>query len=116
MSRIVVLPETGTLLAATDLHGHLPDFHAFIKHLETDDTVVVICGDLVHGPAFEEKDWPFYLGDYYFDQTKQLLVEARELQQRFPGRVHYLLGNHEHAHVGGRHVAKFYPDEALALE
>ena len=30
--------------------------------------------------------------------------------------MHYLLGNHEHAHVGGPVVAKFFPDEARRLE
>jgi len=117
MSRIVVLPESGTLLAATDLHGHLADFRAVIKHFHEDEgTTLVICGDLVHGPALTEADWPDYLGDFYADQTKQLLSEAYELQQRFPGRVHYLLGNHEHAHIGGRLVGKFHDDEAAALE
>lgn len=115
MTRIAVLPESGTLLAATDLHGHLPDFHALIAHMD-EDTTLVICGDLVHGPTLAEKDWPDYLGDFYLDQTRQLLAEAWELQRSHPGRVHYLLGNHEHAHVGGRSVAKFHPDEALALE
>jgi hypothetical protein len=113
--RIVTLPESGTLLAATDLHGNLPDFQTLIKHFD-DDTTLVICGDLVHGPNLDPLRWPDYLGDYYVDETKQLLGEAFELQQRFPDRVHYLMGNHEHAHVGGRLVAKFHPDEATALE
>lgn len=38
------------------------------------------------------------------------------LQRAVPGRVHYVLGNHDHGHVGGRHTAKFYPDEVVALE
>lgn len=113
--RIVTLPDTGTLLAATDLHGNLADFHALMEHFDA-DTTLVICGDLVHGPNLAPENWPDYLGDFYVDETKQLLAEAYELQQRFPGRVHYLMGNHEHAHVGGRMVAKFHPDEATALE
>src|SRR5688572_30729530 len=96
--RIVTLPESGTLLAATDLHGNLADFHALIEHFD-DDTTLVICGDLVHGPTLSEQDWPDYLGDFYLDRTKQLLAEAHDLQQRHPDRVHYLMGNHEHAHV-----------------
>jgi hypothetical protein len=30
--------------------------------------------------------------------------------------VHFLLGNHEHAHIGGPIVAKFFDDEAARLE
>jgi len=33
-----------------------------------------------------------------------------------PGRVHFVLGNHDHGHVGGPHTAKFHADEVAALE
>ena len=38
------------------------------------------------------------------------------LAERFPGRVHALLGNHEHGHIGGPHTAKFAIDEVVLLE
>ena len=35
---------------------------------------------------------------------------------RTPGRVHALVGNHEHGHIGGPHTAKFAADEVVLLE
>jgi hypothetical protein len=106
---------------ATDLQGNLRDFERLISVFEEasrddDGAVLVVTGDLVHGPELEEADWPEYLGSYYRGDSPGVLRLARELIRRFPGRVHYLLGNHEHAHVGGPIVAKFFPDEAQRLE
>ena len=117
MGRVVVLPETGTLVAATDLHGHLADFRAVVARFqELADAHLLLCGDLVHGPAIAEANWPEHLGSYYRDQTPELLTEVAHLQRRYPGRVHLLLGNHEHAHLGGPRLDKFHPDEAAHLE
>ncbi|MDC3958486.1 metallophosphoesterase [Polyangium jinanense] len=121
MRRVVVLPERGKLIVATDLQGHVDDFERITAIFERaarepDGAVLVVTGDLVHGPELAEMDWPDYLGSYYEGDSPALLERARELQNRYPGRVHYLLGNHEHAHVGGPIVAKFFPDEAMRLE
>lgn len=122
MSRVLKLPSRGTLLVATDLHGHLGDFRAIVaRFLACADNAqapprLVICGDLVHGPAIKPANWPDHLGTFYRDQTPDLLDEARRLQERFPEQVHYLLGNHEHAHLGGPPLSKFHPDEAAELE
>jgi hypothetical protein len=121
MSRVITLPDRGVLVAATDLHGNLRDFRTVVarfRRLREDgaDPQLVLCGDLVHGPAIAEVDWPEHLGTFYKDQTPELLAEAEQLQRDFPGRVHFLLGNHEHAHLGGPRLNKFHPDEAAALE
>ncbi|MDI1474977.1 metallophosphoesterase [Polyangium sp. y55x31] len=121
MRRVVVLPERGKLIVATDLQGHVDDFERITSIFERaarepDGAVLVVTGDLVHGPELAEMDWPDYLGSYYEGDSPGLLERARDLQNRYPGRVHYLLGNHEHAHVGGPIVAKFFPDEAMRLE
>jgi Calcineurin-like phosphoesterase len=121
MSRVIMLPDRGVLVAATDLHGNLRDFRTVVARFRTllDDGMdpqLVLCGDLVHGPAIAETVWPEHLGTFYQDQTPELLAEAEQLQRDVPGRVHYLLGNHEHAHLGGPRLSKFHPDEAAALE
>jgi hypothetical protein len=115
---VLRLPEHGTLVAGTDLHGNLGDFRVLVARFEAlgADAQLVLCGDMVHGPALRPEAWPDYLGSYYVDQSAQLLTEARGLQLRHPGRVHFLLGNHEHAHVGGPVLSKFAPDEAAHLE
>ncbi len=119
--RVVTLPERGRLIVSTDLQGNVGDFEIVEEIYERaakrpEGAVLVITGDLVHGPELQPGEWPDYLGSYYRGDSKQLLEKAKKLADRHPGRVHYLLGNHEHAHVGGPVVAKFFPDEARRLE
>lgn len=121
MSRVVDLPGSGRLIVATDMQGHLGDFLQIARIFEEQrrerpDTYLVLTGDLVHGPELEAHEWPEHLGGYYVGESVALLEEAAALQQRHPGHVHYLLGNHEHAHIGGPVVGKFFPDEAARLE
>ena len=44
------------------------------------------------------------------------MIAYAGLAAQYPGRVHALLGNHEHGHVGGPHTAKFAADEVALLE
>jgi hypothetical protein len=119
--RVIELPQRGRLIVATDLQGNLRDLLAVEALFEQanqgpDGATLVITGDLVHGPEIPEAEWPDHLGSYYHGDSPGVLAHARELSQRYPGRVHFLLGNHEHAHVGGPVVSKFFPDEAERLE
>jgi len=119
--RVIQLPDKGRLIVATDVQGNVGDFDRIASIFEDaakgpGGAHLVVTGDLVHGPELPESDWPDYLGTFYHGDSKTVLEHARELQARHPGRVHYLLGNHEHAHVGGPVVAKFFPDEARRLE
>lgn len=121
MRRVIDLPDRGLLMAVTDLQGHLPDFRRVANLFEEaqrqrGDVTLVITGDLVHGPELDPHEWPDHLGSYYLGESVDVLEEAAALQHRHPGRVHYLLGNHEHAHIGGPIVGKFFPDEAARLE
>jgi hypothetical protein len=118
---VIPLPNRGRLLVATDLQGNVDDFDRVAELFERaaagpEGAVLVITGDLVHGPELADSEWPDYLGTYYRGDSPTLLERARRLTDRYPGRVHYLLGNHEHAHVGGPVVAKFFTDEAQRLE
>lgn len=119
--RVVELPDRGRLIVATDLQGNLRDFERVAELFETaaegpDGAVLVLTGDLVHGPEIPRAYWPEYLGTYFEADSNALLRRAEGLAERHPGQVHYLLGNHEHAHVGGPVVSKFFPNEALRLE
>jgi len=118
---VLQLPDRGRLIVATDLQGNVRDFSAieavFEREVETaDGAVLVITGDLVHGPEIPEIQWPVHLGTYYHGDSPELIARARALADRHPGRVHFLLGNHEHAHIGGPVVSKFFPNEAERLE
>ncbi|GAB4511953.1 MAG: hypothetical protein Tsb0020_29870 [Haliangiales bacterium] len=80
------------------------------------DAHLLFTGDLVHGPHLNEDEWPDFLGEYYRDQSGEVVEAFAALAQRYPGHVHALLGNHEHGHVGGPHTAKFAYDEVELLE
>jgi len=121
MARVLRLPDHGTLLVCTDLQGCMRDFQRVVELFEAEqersgDAVLLITGDLVHGPHIDPEDWPDFLGEYYRDESGELIDEFIALRNRFPHRVHALLGNHEHGHIGGPHTAKFAVDEVALLE
>src|SRR5262249_33332880 len=121
MTRVIELPERGVLVVGTDLHGNLADFRVLVARFgdlrdRGTDAPLGLAGALLPGPATPAAEWPEHPGPFYRDETPQLLAEARALQDSFPTRVHYLLGNHEHAHLGGPRLEKFHPDEAAHLE
>ncbi len=114
------LPDRGALLVSTDLHGNLEDFErlrALFAELSTAEAPAhwVILGDLVHGPDDEARElFPELYG--YEDRSPELVEALVRLMEAHPAQVHYVLGNHDHAHVGGPRTRKFHADEAAALE
>jgi calcineurin-like phosphoesterase family protein len=122
MARVLRLPDHGRLLVCTDLQGCLRDFQRFVQIFEQalidhhGDAHVLFTGDLIHGPHLDEDEWPDFLGEYYRDESGALVDAFVQLAARNPGRVHSLIGNHEHGHVGGPHTAKFAADEVILLE
>lgn len=110
----------GTLLVCSDLHGNLRDFRRMAELLRADDDAALLfLGDLFHGPAVSQAEWKVlyeHLADWYPDESAQLFREFDALVAEFPNRVTSLLGNHDHAHVGGPVVSKFHLDEAAAME
>lgn len=110
----------GTLLVCSDIHGNLEDMQRMVALLEAEpDAALLFLGDLLHGPNVTAAQWAqlyAHLADYYPDQSAEVFRYFSQLRQRYPTRVHSLLGNHDHAHVGGPVVSKFYNDEAGAME
>ena len=80
------------------------------------DAHLLFTGDLIHGPHIDPEDWPDFLGEYYRDASGEVIIAYAALAAQYPGRVHALLGNHEHGHIGGPHTAKFAADEVALLE
>src|SRR5262252_6990743 len=122
MARVLRLPDRGRLLVCTDLQGCMRDFERMVQLFEEallayhGDAHLLFTGDLIHGPHIGPEDWPDFLGEYYRDASGELINAYAALAVRYPGRVHALLGNHEHGHVGGPHTAKFAADEVALLE
>jgi hypothetical protein len=121
MARVLRLPDHGRLIVCTDLQGCLRDFHRIVEifdevHARSGDAHLLFTGDLIHGPHIAPQDWPDFLGEYYLDASGELIDELAVLMERHPDRVHALVGNHEHGHIGGPHTAKFAADEVALLE
>jgi hypothetical protein len=122
MARVLRLPDHGRLLVCTDLQGCLRDYHRIVEIFERmrgdgdGDVHLLFTGDLIHGPRLALEEWPDFLGEYYRDASGEVIDELAALMQRHPGRVHALVGNHEHGHLGGPHTAKFAADEVTLLE
>jgi hypothetical protein len=122
MARVIRLPDKGRLLVCTDLQGCMRDFRRMVEIFEQalidyhGDVYLLITGDLIHGPHIEPEDWPDFLGEYYRDASGELMIAYAGLAAQYPGKVHALLGNHEHGHIGGPHTAKFAADEVALLE
>ena len=120
-TKLLELPDYGRLIVCTDLQGCLRDFEAvasiFRRRLaEVGEVFLLFTGDLIHGPRIAADDWPDFLGEFYSDQSGEVVEAFVRLQEEFPKRVHAILGNHEHGHVGGPHTAKFARDEVQLLE
>lgn len=121
MARVLRLPAHGKLIVCTDLQGCLRDFHRIVEIFDEEmaksgDAHLLFTGDLIHGPHLEESEWPEFLGEYYRDASGDVIDELAVMMKRHPGRVHALVGNHEHGHIGGPHTAKFAADEVAVLE
>lgn len=129
-SKLLRLPDRGRLLVAADLHGNLRDFLTVVAVFERmfaqspdNELFLLFLGDLLHGPYLPLAEWrsapltaPFLCGRPYRDQSPAILLEISELMARYPGRIFTLLGNHEHAHIGGPRTSLFARDETAALE
>ena len=118
--RHAVLPRRGVLVVSTDVHGNLDDFSALEaifrdERAREPETYWVILGDVVHGPdeASRQRDPRLY---GYEDASMRIVERIAALRDEDPAHVLFVLGNHDHGHVGGPHPAKFYGDEVEALE
>lgn len=119
MRRHLALPDRGTLLVNTDVHGNLEDFERLReiwRELSLEQPAHwVILGDVVHGPDDDAREGsPELYG--YEDRSAEIVSAIVELTERHPDHVHFVLGNHGHAHVGGPRTRKFHADEAAFLE
>ena len=116
--RLARLPAQGVLLVATDLQGNRRDYERMKElYAAEKDAILAFCGDLVHGPSPDMNEpgaWPDYLGTEYRDESAALVRDFEQWTRHERGFS--LLGNHEHAHIGGPVVPKFYEDEAAILD
>lgn len=114
--RWILLPSSGRLIVNTDLHGNLEDFEAMERRFRDHPGAHwLILGDVVHGPDEEGRRMNPALYDYE-DRSGELVDRIAALRAAHPDRLHLVLGNHDHGHVGGPPVGKFHLDEVATLE
>jgi hypothetical protein len=90
--QVVHLPTRGDLICAGDLHNHARNFERIIHAaaLECHPERHLVLQELIHGGP---------LGLKGEDTSFDFLVHALTYAQRFTGRVHILLANHDLAQV-----------------
>lgn len=89
---VLQLPAVGELLLAGDLHNHQHNFRCIqdIAALDENPGRHVLLQELIHGGP---------LGNEGDDQSIDMLLEAILWQMEYPGRIHFLLANHDLAQV-----------------
>jgi hypothetical protein len=87
------------LVVAGDLHGNVENFRKLLRcaNLAAHPRRHLVLQELIHGPAR-------YPGGG--DRSHQLLDLTAALKCEFPGRVHFLLGNHELSQWSKRAIVK----------
>ena len=86
--RAVILPSEGEVWLTGDLHGNVDNLKRFAElvDLENHPERIMVIQEIVHSRLItaDNRDLSFVA-----------VMEAIRLQQRFPGQVYYLLGNHD---------------------
>jgi predicted phosphodiesterase len=97
MKRYHVLPGRGPCVVMTDVHGNGEDFRrvrdAFLA--AGADAQLVVLGDIVHAPSEEARGENPALYDYA-DESGDIALGIGALHRNHPGRVHFVLGNHDY--------------------
>ena len=99
VGHLVHLIDASDVFVVGDLHGHVPNFQAVWKlaDLTANPQRHLVLQELVHGP------FPYPDGS---EKSHQLVDLFAAVKCQFPGRVHYLPGNHEMAQWTGRKILK----------
>jgi hypothetical protein len=97
--RVIALADVEDVLVGGDLHGQLGNFRALMEKadLAHHPRRHLVLQEVVHGP------FRYANGG---DKSHQLLDLVAALCCQFPGRVHFIPGNHELAQMTGREIQK----------
>jgi hypothetical protein len=97
--RVVRLPAGPEVLVVGDMHGSVENFRLLLKIADLGSHAErhLVFQEVVHGPFR-------YAGGG--DKSHQLLDLVAALTCQYPGRVHYVLGNHELAQWQNQRIGK----------
>ncbi|MGA2916563.1 MAG: metallophosphoesterase [Sedimentisphaerales bacterium] len=96
---LIIMPNTGDLVTAGDIHGHRRNFERIIAYaaLDKNPDRHLILQEIIHGGPQDEEG-----GCLSFD----LLIDAVKLKVAYPDRVHCILANHDTAFINDSDVMK----------
>ena len=96
---MLCFPGEGDLIVAGDLHNHKRNFERIrtVSALDQFPKRHVILQELIHGGA---------LGAKGEDRSLDMLLEAVEWAREYPGRIHFLMANHDLAQVQSQSIMK----------
>jgi hypothetical protein len=92
-------PAEGDLIVAGDLHNHQRNFERIqsVADLKHNPQRHVIIQELIHGGPLSKEG---------ADRSLDMLLDAIKWANDFPGRVHFLMANHDLAQVQGVAIMK----------
>jgi hypothetical protein len=96
---MLCFPGLGDLVVAGDLHNHQRNFErvkTYANLAENPDRHVIL-QEIVHGGPIDGEG---------SDRSLDMLLDAIAWAEKFPGRVHFLLANHDLAQVQGQAIMK----------
>jgi hypothetical protein len=96
---VVRSPDGAEVIVGGDMHGSVENFRLLLKvaDLAAHPKRHLILQEVVHGP---------FRYPHGGDKSHQLLDLTAALKCQYPGRVHYLLGNHELAQWQDQRIGK----------
>lgn len=96
---LVVLPDSGDLVVAGDIHGHRRNFERIVTYAALDKNPArhLILQELIHGGPEDGEG-----GCLSFE----LLADAVRLKISYPDRAHFILANHDTAFISNSDVMK----------
>jgi hypothetical protein len=96
---LIVLPDSGDLVIAGDIHGHRRNFERIVTYaaLDKNPDRHLVLQELLHGGPEDGQG-----GCLSFE----LLADAAKLKADFPDRIHFILANHDTAFINNSDVMK----------
>jgi hypothetical protein len=105
---LIVLPDSGDLIIAGDIHGHRRNFERIVTYaaLDKNPDRHLVLQELLHGGPEDGQG-----GCLSFE----LLADAAKLKADFPDRIHFILANHDTAFISNIDVMKSGKEMNVAM-
>jgi len=96
---MLCFPGEGDLIVAGDLHNHERNFQRIQRYAALNDNPNrhVLLQEIIHGGPLNKEG---------ADNSLDMLLDAIKWSQDYPGRIHFLLANHDLAQVQGVPIMK----------